>query len=94
MDNEEGYREGVESYRKRIIDELSYMNSCIDGFVDIRNMKFELRYLVHQYRRSLEKINLYLSTIEDLIEKRDDSENDTKNNSSIRRTSVPGREDI
>ncbi len=94
MESKERFREGIESYRKRIINELSYMNSNIDGFVDIRNMKFELRHLVQSYRRSLEKCNMYLSYIEDLVEKKDDPKDDENVSKNVERIAeLPGEDD-
>lgn len=68
MANKEEFREGVESYRKRILDEISMMNVNIDKFLSSKD-PFELRHLIAMYRRALEKISAYISYIEDITEK-------------------------
>lgn len=68
MENKEGFKEGIESYRKRLIDELFILSSNIDGFVDARNHIYDVKHLIQIYRRSLEKCNLYLSEMEVIVE--------------------------
>lgn len=78
MANQEEFKEGIESYRKRLIDELNLMNSNIDGFVDSRNDVYNLRHLVRSFFASLDKCKLYLGYIETLVENKATSEHAKK----------------
>lgn len=69
MEVKEEFKERIESYRKRIIHELQVMDMNIDGFVDMRNNQSEIRHLIQTYRKSMEKVNLYLSEIEVINER-------------------------
>lgn len=76
MEGKAEYKEGVESFRKRIIHELQTMEMNIDGFVDGRNKYSDIRHLVQTFRRSIDKVNLYLSEIEVLNERTRNGDNE------------------
>ena len=64
------FKENIESYRRRLIIELTTLNANIDGFVDSRMNNYEHRHLIQKFRGSLEKCNMYVSYIEEIVEKR------------------------
>lgn len=64
------YKETIESYRKRLMDEIVTMNSNSFGFIDARNTAHEVRALINVYRSSIEKCNLYLGYMEEINERR------------------------
>jgi hypothetical protein len=68
MVKEEGFKEGIESYRKRLKDELIFMDFNNSGFVDARNNNHQVKDLIKRFRDSAQKINLYLSYMEEIVE--------------------------
>jgi hypothetical protein len=94
MANQEEFKEGIESNRKRLVDELNYMNSNSFCFIDKRNSDAELKHAIQQFRRSLDKCTIYISSIEYLIERRENEEINVDPDKGDKRVIVADREDI
>jgi len=81
MENKKEFKEGVQSYRRRLLDELVMMNSNSSGLVDSEDV-FQLRHLIGEFRRSIDKCNLYISSIEQIVEKQYENIRKSDKNSS------------
>ncbi len=94
MESEKKFTEGIKSYRTRLEHELEIWRLNLPGFDDPRNSIFQHRILVHQLRRSLDKINSYMHNIEVKVEEEYNATNAENISTNALRTAMAGGENL
>lgn len=93
MENEAKFKEGIKSYRTRLVIEFENIRVNLVGFDDPRNTPSGRRIMIQYMRKSLDKINSYFHNIEMIVEK-EYAENAENVNKNVERTSISRGENL